>query len=72
MSHLDKWVVQQHASCPAAFGFTLQTMTEEVLPLCTQLLWDGGFMTHAHFVHDLEVVLILMPRPLQVEIKVIT
>lgn len=47
-------------------------MTEEVLPLCTQLLRDGGFMTHAHFVHDLEVVLILVPRPLQVNIHIRT
>lgn len=47
-------------------------MAEEVLPLCAQLLRDGGFMAHSHFVHDLEVVLILVPGPLQSEIKVRT
>lgn len=59
-------MVQQHASGPAAFGFTLQAVTQEVLPLCAQLLWDGGFMAHAHFVHDLEVVFVLVPGSLQV------
>lgn len=72
MSHLDKCVVEQHASCPATLGFALQTVAEEVLPLCAQLLRDGGFVAHADFVHDLEVVLILVPGPLQVETKGIT
>lgn len=60
-------MVKQHASCPASFGFTLQTVTEEVLPFCAQLLGDGRFVAHAHFVHDLKVVLVLMPGPLQIE-----
>lgn len=47
-------------------------MAEEVLPLCAQLLRDGGFVAHSHFVHDLEVVLILVPGPLQGERKVRT
>lgn len=65
-SNLDKRVVQQHAGSPAAFGFALQTVTQEVLPLCADLLRDGRLVAHAHLVHDLEVVLILVPGPLQV------
>lgn len=63
-SDLDKWVVEQSAGSPSAFGFTLQAVGQEVLALCAQLLWDGWFVAHAHLVHDLEVVFILVPRPL--------
>lgn len=60
-------MVEQHARRPTPFGFALQTVAQEVLALCAQLLWDGGLVAHAHFVHDLKVVLILVPWSLRMK-----
>lgn len=61
---LDKGVIEQRAGGPAAFGLALQAVAQEVLPLRAQLLWDLRLVAHSHFVHDLEVVLVLVPGPL--------
>lgn len=66
MFHLDKRVIEKHAGCPATLRFALQAVAEEVLPLGAELLGDGRLVAHSHFVHDLKVVLVLVPRPLQV------
>lgn len=57
-------MIEKHASGPAAFRLALQAVAQEVLPLRAQLLWDLRLVAHSHFVHDLEVMLVLVPRPL--------
>lgn len=69
MSDLDKWVIQQSAGSPSEFWFALQAVGQEILALCAQLLWDGWFVAHAHLVHDLEVVFILVPWPLHSRVQ---
>lgn len=64
VSDLDEGVIEQRAGGPAAFGLALQAVAQEVLPLRAQLLWDLRLVAHPHFVHDLEVMLVLVPRPL--------
>lgn len=64
VSDLDERVIEQHAGGPAAFGLALQAVAQEVLPLRAQLLRDLRLVAHSHFVHDLEVMLVLVPGPL--------
>lgn len=64
LSYLDKRVVQQGTGSPAALGFALQTVSQKILPLCAQLFRNGRLVAHSHFIHDLEVVLVLVPRSL--------
>lgn len=63
-SHLDEGVVQQRARGPPLLGIALQAVLQEVLPLGAQLLRDRWLVSHSHLVHDLEVVLILVPGSL--------
>lgn len=64
VSDLDEGMIEQHAGGPAAFGLALQAVAQEVLPLRAQLLRDLRLVAHSHFVHDLEVMLVLVPGPL--------
>lgn len=66
-AHLDEGVVEELAGRPAQPRLALQAAGEEVLSLQAQPLRDRGLVAHAHFIHNLKIVFIFMPRPLERE-----
>lgn len=68
-ANLDEGMVEQLAGGPPHPGLALQAVTQEVLPFRAQPFRDRRLMPHSHFIHNLKVVFIFMPRPLKREKK---
>ena len=64
-TNLDKRMIEELAGRPPHLWVTFQAVAKEVFPFWAHFVRNGRFMTHPHFIHDLEVVLIFVPRPLQ-------
>lgn len=64
-ANLDEGMVEELAGGPPHPGLTLQAVRQEVLPFRAQPFRDWWFMPHSHFIHNLKVVFIFMPRPLK-------
>lgn len=64
-TNLDKRMIEKLAGRPPHLWVTFQAVAKEVFPFGAHFVRNRRFMTHPHFIHDLEVVLIFMPRPLQ-------
>ena len=62
--YLHKRMVLELTSHPPSSRVRLKAVRQEVLALVRQVLGHGGQASHAHFEHDHEVVLQLVPRPL--------
>lgn len=71
-TNLDKRMVEELAGCPPHLWVTFQAVAKEVFPFWTHFVRNWRFMTHPHSVHDLEVVLIFVPRPLQQETELLS
>lgn len=64
-TNLDKRMIKKLAGRPPHLWVAFQAVAKEVLPFWAHFVRNRRFMTHPHFIHDLEVVLIFVPRPLQ-------
>lgn len=58
-------MIEELAGRPPHLWVAFQAMAKEVFPFRAHFVRNRRLMTHPHFIHDLEVVLVFMPRPLQ-------
>lgn len=65
LPNLDEGMVEELAGRPPHPGLALQAVRKEVLPFGAQSFRDRRLVPHSHFVHNLEVVFVFMPRSLK-------
>lgn len=70
LPNLDEGMVEELAGCPPHPGLALQAVRKEVLPFGAYSFRDRRLVPHPHFVHNLKVVFILMPRSLKTGKKI--